>query len=143
MHHDGMAWFSLPQGKQNPEHGLLALNHEYIDNGMLFTDGTANWNLDKARKGQNAMGVSVVEVKKSGSDWQVVRPSSYARRITVNTPMQLTGPARHQDLMKTAADPQGNACWAPCKTAPTAIRRGHRSHLRGELVGYFCQKSRS
>ena len=26
--------------------------------------------------------------------------------------------------MKTAADPQGNACWAPCKTAPTAIRRG-------------------
>jgi secreted PhoX family phosphatase len=43
---------------------LLALNHEYIDNGMLFTDGMANWNLDKARKGQNAMGVSVVEVKK-------------------------------------------------------------------------------
>ncbi len=107
MHHDGMAWFSLPQGAQNPEHGLLALNHEYIDNGMLFTDGTANWSLDKARKGQNAMGVSVVEVKKTGSGWEVVRPSSFARRITVNTPMQLTGPARHQDLMKTAADPQG------------------------------------
>lgn len=30
MHHDGMAWFSLPQGAQNPEHGLLALNHEYL-----------------------------------------------------------------------------------------------------------------
>ncbi|WP_165747271.1 PhoX family protein, partial [Enterobacter hormaechei] len=86
MHHDGMAWFSLPQGAQNPEHGLLALNHEYIDNGMLFTDGTANWSLDKARKGQNAMGVSVVEVKKTGSGWEVVRPSSFARRITVNTP---------------------------------------------------------
>ncbi|MDH8142316.1 DUF839 domain-containing protein, partial [Klebsiella pneumoniae] len=51
MHHDGMAWFSLPQGKENPAHGLLALNHEYIDNGMLFKDGTANWDLDKARKG--------------------------------------------------------------------------------------------
>ena len=108
MHHDGMAWFSLPQGGQSPEHGLLAMNHEYIDNGMLFTDGTANWSLDKARKGQNAMGVSVVEVKKTGSAWEVVRPSSFARRITVNTPMQLTGPARHQDLMKTAADPQGD-----------------------------------
>jgi secreted PhoX family phosphatase len=35
-----------------PEHGLLAMNHEYIDNGMLFIDGTANWSLDKARKGR-------------------------------------------------------------------------------------------
>ena len=107
MHHDGMAWFSLPQGEQDPAHGLLAMNHEYIDNGMLFTDGTANWSLEKARKGQNAMGVSIIEVKKSGSDWEVVRPSGFARRITVNTPMQLTGPARQQALMKTAADPQG------------------------------------
>ncbi|ESS59171.1 hypothetical protein EDP2_2878 [Enterobacter cloacae S611] len=107
MHHDGMAWFSLPQGEENPAHGLLALNHEYIDNGMLFKDGTANWDLDKARKGQNAMGVSVIEVKKADAGWQVVRPSSFARRITVNTPMQLSGPARHQPLMKTAADPQG------------------------------------
>lgn len=107
MHHDGMAWFSLPQGEENPAHGLLALNHEYIDNGMLFKDGTANWDLDKARKGQNAMGVSVIEVNKGDAGWQVVRPSSFARRITVNTPMQLSGPARHQPLMKTAADPQG------------------------------------
>jgi len=107
MHHDGMAWFSLPQGEENPAHGLLALNHEYIDNGMLFKDGTAKWDLDKARKGQNAMGVSVIEVKKADAGWQVVRPSSFARRITVNTPMQLSGPARHQPLMQTAADPQG------------------------------------
>ncbi|HAV1630370.1 TPA: PhoX family phosphatase [Enterobacter hormaechei subsp. steigerwaltii] len=107
MHHDGMAWFSLPLGEENPEHGLLALNHEYIDNGMLFKDGTANWDLDKARKGQNAMGISVIEVKKDNVGWQVVRPSSFARRITVNTPMQLSGPARNQALMKTTADPQG------------------------------------
>lgn len=107
MHHDGMAWFSLPQGEENPAHGLLALNHEYIDNGMLFKDGTANWDLDKARKGQNAMGISVIEVKKDNVGWQVVRPSSFARRITVNTPMQLSGPARHQALMKTASDSQG------------------------------------
>ncbi len=53
------------------------------------------------------MGISVIEVKKDNVGWQVVRPSSFARRITVNTPMQLSGPARHQALMKTAADPQG------------------------------------
>lgn len=107
MHHDGMAWFSLPQGGASADHGLLALNHEYIDNGMLFKDGAANWNLEKARKGQNAMGISVIEVKKQGKEWEVVRPSTFARRITVNTPMQLTGPARHNALVKTAADPQG------------------------------------
>jgi len=107
MHHDGMAWFGLPQGSDDPHHGLLAMNHEYIDNGLLFKDGVANWSLDKVRKGQNAMGVSVIEVKKEGENWAVVRPSEFARRITVNTPMTLTGPAKHHALMQTAADPQG------------------------------------
>lgn len=107
MHHDGMAWFSLPLGGDDPHHGLLAMNHEYIDNGLLFKDGVANWNLDKVRKGQNAMGISVIEVKKEGDSWTVVRPSAFARRITVNTPMKLTGPAKHHALMKTDADPQG------------------------------------
>jgi len=107
MHHDGMAWFSLPLGGDDPHHGLLAMNHEYIDNGLLFKDGVANWNLDKVRKGQNAMGISVIEVKKQGDSWTVVRPSEFARRITVNTPMKLTGPAKNHALMKTDADPQG------------------------------------
>lgn len=107
MHHDGMAWFSLPPGGTDPNHGLLAMNHEYIDNGLLFKDGVANWSLDKVRKGQNAMGISVIEVKKEGDNWTVVRPSEFARRITVNTPMSLTGPAKNHALMKTADDPQG------------------------------------
>ena len=107
MHHDGMAWFSLPLGGDSPTHGLLTMNHEYVDNGLLFKDGVANWNLDKVRKGQNAMGVSVIEVKKEGDGWTVVRPSQYARRITVNTPMNVTGPANGHDLLKTAADPAG------------------------------------
>ena len=46
------------------------------------------------------MGVSVIEVKKSAQGW-VVRPSSFARRITVNTPMKITGPALHNPLMQT------------------------------------------
>ncbi|HKM97446.1 MAG TPA: PhoX family phosphatase [Buttiauxella sp.] len=107
MHHDGMAWFSLPLGGDSPTHGLLTMNHEYVDNGLLFKDGVANWNLDKVRKGQNAMGVSVIEVKKEGDGWTVVRPSQYARRITVNTPMNVTGPAKGHELLKTAADPAG------------------------------------
>lgn len=107
MHHDGMSYFSLPLGKASSKHGLLAMNHEYVDNGLLFKDGTTNWDLNKARKAQNAMGVSVVEVKQSAKGWEVIRPSKYARRITVNTLMHLTGPARGHALVKTAADEQG------------------------------------
>ncbi len=107
MHHDGMAFFPLPLGSNRADHGLLAMNHEYIDNGLLFPDGTANWDLNKARKGQNAMGVSVVEVRRSGNGWEIVRPSAYARRITVNTPMSISGLARGHALMKTAADSRG------------------------------------
>ena len=107
MNHDGMAFFPLPLGSETSDHGLLAMNHEYLDNGLLFPDGTANWSLEKARKGQNAMGVSVIEVRKNNGNWQVVRPSRYARRITANTPMGITGPARGHTLMKTQADPRG------------------------------------
>src|SRR5690606_725259 len=80
---DGMAWFRLAPGAQDPGQGLLAGNHECIGNGMLLTGGTGNWSLDKARKGQSAMGVSVGGVKTTGSGWEVVRPSSFARRIAV------------------------------------------------------------
>ena len=108
MHHDGMAYFTLPMASSSSNRGLLAMNHEYVDNGLLFKDGTAHWDMNKVRKSQNAMGVSIVEVAKdSGGQWQVVRPSPYARRITPHTPMQVSGPARGHALMKTQADPRG------------------------------------
>ena len=33
MNHDGMAYFPLENGN---EHGLLVMNHEYVDNGLLL-----------------------------------------------------------------------------------------------------------
>ncbi|MFC1137880.1 PhoX family phosphatase [Pasteurella multocida] len=105
MNHDGMAYF--PFAEYGNEHGLLVMNHEYIDNGLLFPDGDKTWSLDKVKKSQNAMGISVIEIKKVNQQWEVVRPSKYARRITPHTPMRLTGPAKHNELMKTVADPLG------------------------------------
>ncbi len=107
MHHDGMAYFSLPMNSENPDHGLLSMNHEYVDNGLLFTDGDANWNADKVLKSQNAMGISISETKRKGNTWERVLPSSFARRITPHTPMSVTGPAKANALMKTAADKKG------------------------------------
>lgn len=107
MHHDGMHFFPLPTGSSSSTHGLLVTNHEYTDDGLLHPDGMKTWSAEKVRKSQAAHGVSVIEIRSENGQWQVVRPSRYARRITAFTPMRLSGPAAGNDLMKTSADPTG------------------------------------
>ena len=126
MHHDGMHFFPLPRGGKDSSHGLLAMNHEYLDEGLLFTDGQKTWSAEKVAKAQNSVGVSVIEVKLEAGRWEVVRPSRYARRITARTPCRVSGPAAGHALMRTAADPEGrtvlgtyNGCahgWTPWGT---------------------------
>jgi hypothetical protein len=111
MHHDGMHFFALHRGRKGSVHGLLVLNHEYVDEGYLQTGTLAvpplsSWTPDMVGKSQNAHGVSVVEVKESGGEWEVVR-GRYNRRITANTPMAFAGPAAGHRLLRTAADPAG------------------------------------
>lgn len=103
MHHDGIHFFAQDGSKS----GLLAMNHEYTDEGLLFTDGMTTWTADKVRKAQAAHGVSICEVQDRGGKWEVVKPSPWARRITANTRTQLSGPAAGHTLMQTAADPKG------------------------------------
>ena len=105
MHHDGIHYFAQEGSKV----GLLAMNHEYVDHGLLFPDGAANWSLEKVRKSQAAHGVSICEVQEKNGKWEVVTPSPWARRITANTPTLVSGPAAGHALMKTAADPQGRS----------------------------------
>jgi uncharacterized protein len=107
MHHDGMEFFPLPKAAGQANRGLLAINHEYTDDGLLHSDGMKTWSADKVRKSQAATGVSVVEVALQGAEWRVVANSKYARRITVQTPMLFTGPAAGHDLLKTVADVTG------------------------------------
>ncbi len=107
MHHDGMYFFPLPYGSTNSSRGLLVMNHEYVDHGLLFRDATANWSADKVRKSQAAHGVSVIEIALQGDRWEVVRPSTFARRITGYTPMTISGPAAGDPALRTAADPSG------------------------------------
>ena len=103
MHHDGIHYVPLDGSRR----GLLAMNHEYTDDGLLHPDGMANWTAEKTRKSQAAHGVSVIEVEQRDGGWQMVRPSRYARRITAYTPFAVSGPAAGHRLMRTAADPEG------------------------------------
>jgi hypothetical protein len=107
MHHDGMHFYPLPMGSRGSAHGLLAMNHEYADARLLYPDAQKTWSAEKVAKCQHAMGVSVIEVRLEGSQWKVVRPSRYARRITARTPCRVSGPAAGHPLLRTAADPEG------------------------------------
>jgi secreted PhoX family phosphatase len=104
MHHDGMHYFALEGSRR----GLLAINHEYTDDGLLHTDGMQNWTAEKVRKSIAGHGVSVIEVEQKNGQWQTVLPSKFARRITAATPMAVTGPAAGHALMKTANDSSGS-----------------------------------
>ena len=105
MHHDGMHFFPFRKGN----HGLLAVNHEYVDDGLLHAGGMTPWSAGKMQKSQAAHGIAVIEIKRASARaaWQVVRPSPYARRITATTPIRLSGPAAGDALLKTAFDPDG------------------------------------
>jgi hypothetical protein len=108
MHHDGMHYFALPVRPGVQNRGLLCINHEYVDDGLLHTDGMRDWSAEKVRKSQAAHGVSVIEVQqREDGRWQVVRPSRFARRITAFTPMRISGPAAGHAWLRTEADPEG------------------------------------
>ena len=107
MHHDGVHFFKHPIAPTSSSNGLLVMNHEYADDGLLHADGMATWNAAKVRKAQAAHGVSVIEVESKNNRWEVVRPSPWARRITASTPMAFGGPAAGHAQLQTKADPQG------------------------------------
>ncbi|MBN8758604.1 MULTISPECIES: PhoX family protein [Variovorax] len=106
MHHDGMHFFALDA---SGDRGLLVMNHEYTDEQLLHTDGVKQWTPEKVRKSLHAMGVSVIEIRRTPEGWRQVLPSPFARRVHGNTPMRIAGPAAGTPLMRTAANPAGDA----------------------------------
>ena len=116
MHHDGMHFFPMDAKfrARKSDHGLLAVNHEYIDAPLLHRNGPTvvngkRVNADEVRKEINAHGVSIVEVRRSVRGEWTMLPSARNRRITGATPMRIEGPARGHDLMKTRYSPSGTS----------------------------------
>jgi secreted PhoX family phosphatase len=107
MHHDAIHYFPLPLGSTSSARGLLVMNHEYTDDGLLHPDGMETWTAEKVAKSQAAHGMSIIEVTEAGGHWQLDRSSSLARRITARTPMRVAGPAAGHALLQTTFDPDG------------------------------------
>jgi secreted PhoX family phosphatase len=98
------------------ERGLLVVNHEYTNDHLMFpgivtiVEGKpviAAATTDRVDIEMAAHGGTVVEIRKVGGKWQVVKDSRYNRRITATTEMALTGPAAGSARLKTNADPTG------------------------------------
>ncbi|MBB5754032.1 PhoX family protein [Prosthecomicrobium pneumaticum] len=98
------------------ERGLLVVNHEYTNPHLMFpglvtvVEGKIEQKpLSKAQVDieMAAHGGTIVEIVKEGGKWRPVLDGTMNRRITVNTAMELTGPAAGHDRLKTSADPTG------------------------------------
>ncbi|MCY4440203.1 MAG: DUF839 domain-containing protein, partial [Deltaproteobacteria bacterium] len=86
---DGMALFN------HLGRNVLAVNNEYVNRGIIFGgEGNKPRNADDVRKSKAAHGVSVMELRRKDGKWSIVKDSSYNRKITADTPMEITGPAR-------------------------------------------------
>ena len=86
----------------------MAINHEYTNPELMFPD----YNTKAPTQTQvdvklAAHGLAFVEIEFVDGKWKSVRNSSYSRRITAETLMELTGRAAGNDLLKTAYDSTG------------------------------------
>lgn len=107
-HHDGIEYFGLSAaGTPDPSssaRGLLAMNHEALTQHFLHPNGASANPRPAAQSDKEiaAHGVSVVEVRKgSNGTFSYVRDSSFNRRVTPMTPIQMAGVARGNALLVT------------------------------------------
>jgi secreted PhoX family phosphatase len=97
---------------------LLFANHEYTNEEIMFPawKGHEGATDDQKRTAMMAHGHSVVELERPGrtGEWWMVpaaRARRYNRRITLETPFRLTGPAAGSPLLRTKADPTGRTVY--------------------------------
>jgi secreted PhoX family phosphatase len=98
----------LPLGR---DQALLVVNHEYTDESLMFPVDTYTPAEIKAIAMANH-GMSVVTIRRGlvPGDWQQVkdlRKARHNRRLHLETPFAIVGPAAGDARLKTVADPTG------------------------------------
>ena len=106
-HHDGMEYFGLsvagaPDAANN-DRALLGINHEYMNPLFLHANGPSP-NPRPASETDievDTHGVSIVEFAKTAGKFAYVQGSTFNRRITGATEIEISGPARGNPLLVT------------------------------------------
>jgi hypothetical protein len=102
----GLEGFSI---SYDTDEGILVTNHEYTNPELMFR----NYRFGAPTRDQveveiEAHGLSIFEIRRrSDNTWEHVVASNFNRRLTGTTPMEITGPAAGDDLLKTDEDPTG------------------------------------
>jgi uncharacterized protein len=153
-HHDGMEWFGLgADGKPSTaavDRGLLGVNHEATTDERLSsffihaTGGTSTLPRPAAEVDKEIAihGISVVEVKKTGNQWATVNDSTFNFRLTPLTPVEISGPARGNALLKTKYSADGTRTRGTLNNCGTG-KTPWSTFLTGEenWFGYFTRSA--
>jgi uncharacterized protein len=114
--HDGIHYFGLSaagtRDANSSARGLLAMNHEYMTPLFLHPTGPtpgAKRVAAEVDKEVAVHGCAIVEVAKSATGFSTVQASTFNRRITAATPIELSGPVRGTSYVKTKYSPAGTA----------------------------------
>ena len=118
---DAIHYFRMDAGNGRSRSGMLCVNNEYTNDELLFPERKIVWGTDPeyirafvslypgtVAFAKAAHGISVVEIARAQTGpWRYRRDSQLNRRISADTPIELRGPARGAELLRTHADPTG------------------------------------
>ncbi|HTU65038.1 MAG TPA: PhoX family phosphatase [Steroidobacteraceae bacterium] len=129
---DAVQFFPLKSGRA--ARGLVCVNHEYFSAELVWPGNRgAGMKPEERRRWmdehphavefmQAAHGVSVLEIHRDAGGWARDVASTFNRRITARTPIEISGPARGHPLLRTKADPTGTkmlGTFANCSAGKT------------------------
>ena len=136
---DGMHLF------KKGDHNILVVNNEYTNQKVIYGNRNSQSaeNIDDINKGKAAHGISIVELSFSDK-WELIKDSKFNRRITADTPMEISGYAKGHNLLKTSYDKMGTKCLGTlnnCGNGKTPW--GTYLTCEENFNGYFSCKSKN
>lgn len=153
-HHDGMEFFALSAtgtpSTTESDRGVLAMNHEATTDEKLSSHflhangGTTSLPRPAVEVDKEVAvhGISVIEVKKTGTTWATVNDSTFNYRITPLTDVEIGGPARGNSLLFTKYSPNGTRTRGTLNNCGNG-RTPWGTYLSGEenWSGYFARSA--
>ena len=109
---DFVVYLPISRRENSSTHGLLVVNHEYVNSSMMHPDSPHAFDLNRSQVDTEiaAHGLSVVEIQKYAGKWKAKLDSNYNRRITPLTQMKFSGPVCGHERVKTKFSPKGVTC---------------------------------